>query len=200
VRRSSRARRGCLRSTLLCASTTSTAHRDIVASLPECLDLALELGRHPRVSSVEPSSITRHSIGGRVWPRMLSVASATYAEPLWTGTTARTSLATVMLARRVDQIPSPAGASVVHAITDAGPHAYFGTLIESGSLARKPLCVGCRIQGFTAASMASRLRGALRPVAVRHMTRHEARRWYPWRRSVLAVLHLADGRETANHV
>jgi len=48
-----------------------------------------------------------------------------------------------MLARRVDQIPSPSGASVVHVITDAGPHPYFRTLIESDGLGRGPLCVGC---------------------------------------------------------
>jgi glycosyltransferase involved in cell wall biosynthesis len=43
----------------------------------------------------------------------------------------------------VDQIPSPAGASVVHVITDAGPHPYFRTLLESGGLGSGPLCVGC---------------------------------------------------------
>jgi glycosyltransferase involved in cell wall biosynthesis len=43
----------------------------------------------------------------------------------------------------VDQISSPAGASVVHVITDAGPHPYFRTLIESDGLGRGPLCVGC---------------------------------------------------------
>lgn len=33
--------------------------------------------------------------------------------------------------------------SVVHVITDAGPHPYFRTLIESGGLARTGLAVGC---------------------------------------------------------
>ena len=31
----------------------------------------------------------------------------------------------------------------MHVITDAGPHPYFRTLIESGGLGREPLCVGC---------------------------------------------------------
>jgi len=48
-----------------------------------------------------------------------------------------------MLARRVDQIPPSGGASVVHVITDAGPHPYFRTLIEADGLGRGPLCVGC---------------------------------------------------------
>jgi glycosyltransferase involved in cell wall biosynthesis len=43
----------------------------------------------------------------------------------------------------VDQISAQAGASVVHVITDAGPHPYFRTLIEADGLGRGPLCVGC---------------------------------------------------------
>jgi glycosyltransferase involved in cell wall biosynthesis len=43
----------------------------------------------------------------------------------------------------VDQIPPTTGASVVHVITDAGPHPYFRTLVESGGLGPGPLTVGC---------------------------------------------------------
>lgn len=44
---------------------------------------------------------------------------------------------------RVDQIPPRADVSVVHVITDAGPHPYFRTLIESGGLDPSRLSVGC---------------------------------------------------------
>ena len=43
----------------------------------------------------------------------------------------------------MDQIPSSVGVSVVHVITDAGPHPYFRTLIEAGGLDRERLSVGC---------------------------------------------------------
>jgi glycosyltransferase involved in cell wall biosynthesis len=43
----------------------------------------------------------------------------------------------------VDHIPPTAGVSVAHVITDAGPHPYFRTLIESGGLDRSSLSVGC---------------------------------------------------------
>jgi len=45
--------------------------------------------------------------------------------------------------RSVDQIPLSAGVSVVHVITDAGPHPYFRTLIEAGGLDRELVSVGC---------------------------------------------------------
>lgn len=48
-----------------------------------------------------------------------------------------------MLDDAVDQIKAPAVQSVVHVITDAGPHPYFRTLIEAGGLDRKTLTVGC---------------------------------------------------------
>jgi len=43
----------------------------------------------------------------------------------------------------VEQIDTSAVASVVHVITDAGPHPYFRTLIESGRMERATLTVGC---------------------------------------------------------
>lgn len=45
--------------------------------------------------------------------------------------------------RGVDQIEKRAVKSVVHVITDSGPHPYFRTLIESGGLERSTLTVGC---------------------------------------------------------
>jgi glycosyltransferase involved in cell wall biosynthesis len=43
----------------------------------------------------------------------------------------------------VDQIEAKAVGSVVHVITDAGPHPYFRTLIEAGRLEPTSLTVGC---------------------------------------------------------
>lgn len=43
----------------------------------------------------------------------------------------------------MDQIGLKAATSVVHVISDAGPHPYFRTLIESGGLDRSALSVGC---------------------------------------------------------
>jgi glycosyltransferase involved in cell wall biosynthesis len=43
----------------------------------------------------------------------------------------------------VQQIASPRTPSVVHVISDAGPHPYFTTLIEAGGFPRDRLTVGC---------------------------------------------------------
>ncbi len=43
----------------------------------------------------------------------------------------------------MDQIETTAVESVVHVITDAGPHPYFRTLIEGGGSDRATLAVGC---------------------------------------------------------
>jgi glycosyltransferase involved in cell wall biosynthesis len=48
-----------------------------------------------------------------------------------------------MVDRTVDQIGVSAAAYVLHVISDAGPHPYFRTLIESGGLERASLAVGC---------------------------------------------------------
>ena len=70
------------------------------------------------------------------------------------------------------------GASVVHVISDAGPHPYFRTLIESGGLGSGPLCVGCvgtagalqeemRSLGVATFALGARSRGGYPAAAVR---------------------------------
>jgi glycosyltransferase involved in cell wall biosynthesis len=49
----------------------------------------------------------------------------------------------VILGDAVDQIQTAAVESVVHVITDAGPHPYLRTLIEAGGLEPTTLAVGC---------------------------------------------------------
>jgi glycosyltransferase involved in cell wall biosynthesis len=103
-----------------------------------------------------------------------------------------------MLARRVDHIPSTAGASVVHVITDAGPHPYFRTLIESDGLRRGSLCVGCvgptgalqeemRSLGVATFALGARSRTGYPAAAVR-LARALRRR-----RTEIVQTHLVDG-------
>jgi glycosyltransferase involved in cell wall biosynthesis len=126
------------------------------------------------------------------------MASATYAAPLWTGITALTAIAAVMLGIRVDQIRSSLGVSVLHVITDAGPHPYFRTLIESGGLGPGPLSVGCvgppgplqedmRSLGVSTFALGARSRAGY-PAAVLRLAR-ELRR----RRTQVVQTHLVDG-------
>jgi glycosyltransferase involved in cell wall biosynthesis len=49
----------------------------------------------------------------------------------------------VILGDAVDQIEAHPVGSVLHVVTDAGPHPYFRTLIEAGGLERGTLSVGC---------------------------------------------------------
>src|SRR3954462_4599357 len=73
-----------------------------------------------------------HSATGRVWASTLSIADSRYSAPLNTGTTALTR------AEGGDGINS-----IVHVISDSGPHPYFRTLIEADPLDRRRLTVGC---------------------------------------------------------
>jgi glycosyltransferase involved in cell wall biosynthesis len=103
-----------------------------------------------------------------------------------------------MLDRTVDQIRSRAGASVMHVITDAGPHPYFRTLIESGGLDRDAVSVGCvgpvgalqedmRSLGVSTFALGARSR-AEHPFAIAKLAR-ELRR----RRTQIVQTHLVDG-------
>jgi glycosyltransferase involved in cell wall biosynthesis len=103
-----------------------------------------------------------------------------------------------MLDTTVDQIRSQAGVSVMHVITDAGPHPYFRTLIESGGLDRNTVTVGCvgpagplqedmRTLGVSTFALGARSRGGY-PFAIAKLAR-ELRR----RRIQIVQTHLVDG-------
>lgn len=88
--------------------------------------------------------------------------------------------------------------SVVHVVSDAGPHPYFRTLIESGGLDRSALSVGCvggagRLQddmaslGVASFALGARLRSAY-PMAVARL----ARMLHRWRTEIVQT-HLVDG-------
>jgi len=102
-----------------------------------------------------------------------------------------------MLGDSVEQIEASAVQSVVHVITDAGPHPYFRTLIEGG-LARPLLAVGClgpagALQeemaslGVATFALGARDRSAY-PAALARLTRLLRRR-----RAQVLQTHLVDG-------
>ena len=103
-----------------------------------------------------------------------------------------------MLVVRVHQIPSRAGVSVVHVITDAGPHPYFRTLIEAGGFDRARLSVGCvgtpgalqddmRSLGVSTFALGARSRAAY-PAAIARLARKLRRQ-----RIEVVQTHLVDG-------
>jgi glycosyltransferase involved in cell wall biosynthesis len=103
-----------------------------------------------------------------------------------------------MLGIRVDQIRSNPGVSVLHVITDAGPHPYFRTLIESGGLGTGPLSVGCvgppgplqedmRSLGVSTFALGARSRAGY-PAAVLRLGRALRRH-----RTQVVQTHLVDG-------
>ena len=86
----------------------------------------------------------------------------------------------------------------MHVITDAGPHPYFRTLIESGGLGREPLCVGCvgpagalqedmRSLGVATFALGARSRAGY-PAATVSLARALSRR-----RAEVVQTHLLDG-------
>ncbi len=98
----------------------------------------------------------------------------------------------------MEQIPRTVGASVVHVISDAGPHPYFRTLIESGGLGPGPFSVGCvgpagplqedmRALGVSTFALGARSRSAY-PAAVLRLAGGLRRR-----RAGIVQTHLVDG-------
>jgi glycosyltransferase involved in cell wall biosynthesis len=103
-----------------------------------------------------------------------------------------------MLDSRVHQIRSSADVSVVHVITDSGPHPYFRTLIEASRLDSGRLSVGCvgpagplqedmSSLGVSTFALGARSRAGY-PAAVLTLAR-ELRR----RRIQIVQTHLVDG-------
>jgi glycosyltransferase involved in cell wall biosynthesis len=103
-----------------------------------------------------------------------------------------------MLDSTVDQIRSRADVSVMHMITDAGPHPYFRTLIESGGLDRDAVSVGCvgpagplqedmRSLGVATFALGIRSRAGY-PFAIAELARKLRRR-----RTQIVQTHLVDG-------